>query len=241
MSRGLLLFLFFCLVLTVVCVVGASVLGPHKLDFVFHKARSTEPFVMIGLSHADFEGQEFAFEQELSASLTELGGKLSWGGKVVEVLEGRINDEWSAVVLSQYPSRTEFIKQFTDSNFKPPFGLVVKQTGQSLMLAAAPVKVFDMQSGVYFLEFMQFSENEILPQSYLSPDQVLPSGAQGVWQAAINPVSAGEDQEWQYVKMTGFENRLALNTWLNNLENKTQAALRQRYYRNYVSLVVAPW
>ena len=238
MNRGALLFLFFCVVLVVSSAVGALVLGKHKLSFIFHDGRSSEPVVMMSFAHADLQGGVSAFYADLDVLLHESDAERLWSGRVTSVLHGREQDAWSVIVLSRYPSRSRFIKQYTRSSYELPFGISVAQQGQPLLMAAEKESAFEFNAGIYLLELMQLAPEHAAQEQHLVSEQIVAEGVQSVWLASLNPLSGSSDQEWQVVKMTGFKNRQFLNDWLDNIERKTEASLRQRYYRRYVSLVV---
>jgi len=107
-------------------------------------------------------------------------------------------------------------------------------------LAASPEQAFDGHSKVYFLELMQMNElvNSSRPYKPSTVNAAPVPRVQNVWSASLNSLSEPVDQDWQYIRMSGFESRQALNIWLDNIENKTHASLQRRYYRQYVALVV---
>jgi len=240
MSRGPFRFLIFCVILLMVTSAGALLLGFNKLEFLFHPDRSTEPFVMLGVAHTEDVGDITGFQSELDVLMQEAEGEVLWSGKVVSVLKGREQDNWSAIVLSLYPNRSAFIKQYTKKSFIPPFGRTLSNQGSSMMLAASPEGKFDNSSEVYFLELFQLNstnENSQITNTAGTEALLIP-GVQNVWIASLNPLSNAEGQNWQHVRMTGFVNRQSLDLWLDSIESKTEASLRQRYYRHYVAMTV---
>jgi len=240
MSQGLFRFLIFCVSLLTITVIGALALGENKLQFLFHPERSSQSFVMLGFAHVDMREQAETFESEMFSLLENAEGEALWVGQVFSVLEGREADNWSAIALSLYPSRSAFIKQYTKDSFTPPFGISLQNQGASMMLAASPDLAFEENAQVYFLELMQVNELMDSASSFRPSitETALVAGVQGVWTASLNALSGDAGQNWQYVRMTGFESNQALRFWLDSIERKTEASLQQRYYRRYVALIV---
>lgn len=240
MSRGLFRFLIFCVSLLVVGIAGALFLGQNKLQFLLHPERSSQEFVMLGFANAEVQGHSKTFNSELHSLLLEAEGEVLWSGRVVNVLKGLEADNWSALAFSLYPSRSAFIKQYTKDIFIPPFGVALPNQSLSLMLAASTDQSFVSPAQVYLLELFQPNAGGENGTAHVMPtsESLLLLGIQDVWTATVNPLEGAADRDWQFVRMTGFESREALTSWLDSIERKTQASLQQRYYRYHVALIV---
>ncbi len=244
MSRGLIAFLGFLVVLSLLLGLVAYVLGPNVLAFVFHAERRTEPVVIVNL--LDFADTEHAdayhtrFERPAAALIGALGGKEIWAASASDVIHGGVLDGWSALQLVGYPSRAAFIELVTSSDYRALLDVRRDALKRDAVLSATPALEFDLQGtqaqAVRFLIGAHDDSIEAFDKKWLAEETQMLARHEGklIWRARLNPLVAAPEQRFGEMLVYGFVDAAHRDKWANDAQRETLQTLQRRLFRRDV-------
>ncbi len=244
MSRGLIGFLGFLVVLTLLLGLVAYVLGPNVLAFIFHAERRTEPVVIVNL--LDFADAEHAeayrtqFERPAAALIGALGGKEIWQASASDLIHGGVLDGWSSLQLVLYPSRATFIELVTSSDYRALLDARRDALKRYTTLSATPALDFDLQGteaqAVRLLIGAHDDSIDAYDAKWLAEDDQLLARHEGklIWRARLNPLVAEPEQRFGAMLVYGFVDAAHRSEWAADAERETLQTLQRRLFRRDV-------
>ncbi len=244
MSRGLIAFLGFIVVLSLLLGLVAYVLGPNVLAFIFHAERRTEPIVIVNL--LDFADTEHAdayhtqFERPAAALIGTLGGKEIWAASASDVIHGGVLDGWSALQLVTYPSRAAFIELVTSSDYRALLDARRAALTRDAVLSATPAREFDLQGTqaqvVRFLVGARDDSIQSFDTKWLAEETQMLDRHEGklIWRARLNPLVAPPEQRFGEMLVYGFVDAEHRDEWANDAQRETLHTLQRRLFRRDV-------
>ncbi len=244
MSRGLIGFLGFLVVLVFGLAVVAYLLGPNVLAFIFHGERRTEPVVIVSL--LDFADAEHSdayrtqFERPAAALIGALGGKEIWQASASDVIHGGVLDGWSSLQLVAYPSRSTFIELVTSSDYRALLDARRDALKRDAVLSATPALDFDLQGteaqAVRFLIGARDDSIGTYDAKWLAEDEQLLARHSGklIWRARLNPLVTDPEQRFGEMLVYGFTDAAHRDEWATDAERETLQTLQRRLFRRDV-------
>jgi uncharacterized protein (DUF1330 family) len=244
MSRGLIGFLGFLVVLVFGLAVVAYWLGPNVLAFVFLDERRTEPVVIVTL--LDFPDAEHAeayrtqFERPAATLIGALGGKEVWQASASDVIHGGVLDGWSSLQLVGYPSRSTFIELVTSSDYRALLDARRAALKRDAVFAATPTVDFDLQgTGAQAVRFLIGAHDDSIAKydsKWLVEDEQLLASHEGklLWRARLNPLVTEPDQRFGEMLVYGFTDAALRDEWAADAKRETLQTLQRRLFRRDV-------
>ena len=120
-----------------------SGIRPNKEQFLELMNTPDEgPVVMLNLlkfKPRGGQGEYNKYGDSVSKMVEERGGKILWMGKVDQTLIGDIDaNDWDAIALVQYPSRTAFIEMATSEEYDKAHEHRESGLERTVLLACTP-------------------------------------------------------------------------------------------------------
>jgi uncharacterized protein (DUF1330 family) len=244
MSRGLIAFLGFLVVLSLLLGLVAYVLGPNVLAFIFHAERRTEPVVIVNLlDFADAQASDAyhtQFDRPAAALIDALGGKEIWAASASDVIHGGVLDGWSALQLVGYPSRAAFIELVTSSDYRALLDARRNALKRDAVLSATPALAFDLQGtqaqAVRFLIGARDDSIQSFDTKWLVEETQMLERHEGklIWRARLNPLVAAPEQRFGEMLIYGFVDAAHRDEWANDPQRETLQTLQRRLFRRDV-------
>jgi uncharacterized protein (DUF1330 family) len=106
---------------------------------------NNEPFVMLNLLKFKSNGgaEKYArYVKESNPYVEEVGGKMVFLGKPVELLNG--SEDWDLVMLVQYPSRANFLKMANNPGYIEIHKIREEALDRAVLYSMDPLKYKDL-------------------------------------------------------------------------------------------------
>ena len=115
MSRSLVAFLIFCLLLAVVTGGVVWYVGPTLAGIVVDEAKREQPYYLLQLlpARAAEPGAAASYRSRFAELAAEDGGRVLWLGGKVEVMEGSVLLDVAGLQLVEFPTGADLVQMFT--------------------------------------------------------------------------------------------------------------------------------
>ena len=121
MSRPLVGFLLFCLILGSIAGLVGWWVGPTVLSLALDDKQRNEPYHLlhfVALKPDERETYVRVYQTPMQQLVIDDGGQLLWQADTLRLVEGSVRDEWSQVVLARFPRAAEFVQMITSSQYR---------------------------------------------------------------------------------------------------------------------------
>ena len=237
MSRPLVGFLLFCMVLGGIGGLVAWVVGPTLVALALDDEQRNQPYYLLHFSaveSGDWEDYMRAYQEPMQHLVIADGGQLLWQGETLQLVEGSVRDEWTQVVLARFSRAAEFVQMITSSQFReisaanPVARVVVGIREDPGDLAEDAVVV------LYLFRLDETAESQGMTRQMVNLDQY---GGLIVWETPIS-VIAGEVEDWDQLIALQFATAERAESWLRDPASITERAIAKRNMQQVVILLV---
>jgi len=245
LSRSLLGFLTFCVLLGLATAGVVWYVGPTLAGIVIDESRREQPYLLLQLlpRAAVVQGPETpSYRARFVALAAEDGAALVWQGGETEVVEGSVRLDVAGTQLLRFETGADLVQMLTSSAYRAlraGFGdIPVALLGS----AEPPAELAADRASVIVL----YHRAEHAPGNPLgSPGEdgwlrlVPKHGGTLRWQAPVAPIRAPE-RAWNRVLLLQFPDALAAQAWLEDPATVTEQAIADRHLDELTVLLVQP-
>ncbi|HEX7035534.1 MAG TPA: hypothetical protein VF210_07155 [Pseudomonadales bacterium] len=243
MSRSLVAFLIFCLLLVIVTGGVVWYVGPTLAGIVVDEAKRERPYYLLQLlpARAAEPGAAASYRSRFAELAAKDGGRVLWLGGKVEVMEGSVLLDIAGLQLVEFPTGADLVQMFTGRAFRDLENDVGAALPRHLGTSVAPRELAPDAATVAVL-YRAETEDGNPPlgkpgeRGWLA---LLPSYHGEVrWDAPVSSI-AGRSP-WNRVLLVQFPDRAAAEGWLADPITATERAIAGKAVDEMVVLSVQP-
>lgn len=219
-SRSLLAFLLFVLLLAVGAAATLWWAGPAMVSLALDEERRASPYYLL---HLLDEAEPGAYFQTFGGLLREEGAQLLWRGSLKSLRAGRSRDEHTDVALLEFGEGSAVVQMLTSGAYRS------LTRDRAVVLLGTPEPPGPIASDetllLWLIELGTNTDPAVLEGLAGSAAE---QNGQVVWSSPVS-VLAG-DRSWNYLILLAFPDTRALEAWLDDPETVTERSLSRRYY-----------
>jgi len=236
LNRSLSLFLVFLLVLVLLGGIGTWYLGPAVVSLAVDEDRRDSPFYLLHLTAIPGGAESSPFRSELTELVTADGGQLLWRAATIQLLEGRVQDEWQNLQLFEFARGGDFVQMLTSTGYRQLRAAHPLLLRLALGTSEAPDGI--VSSGAAVLSLFRVDEDSA---EFARGARELASNLEQfegslIWEAPL--VDLDGDVGWNRVMVFEFPRVDAAQRWVRDPTTMTQRALIKRGTSGMVTLIV---
>ncbi len=228
MSRGLVTFLVFLVLLVGGFAAVTWLVGPTMISLALDEERREAPYYLVHLLDAPDTSGYF---QRFGPLLREDQGQLLWRGGLRALHAGRSEDELTDVALIGFDAGAGLVQMLTSSAYRD-----LTAGSQPLLLGTSQAPGPIAQDETLVLWLLEASEERTAAE--LEPLAATAGSYAGqlIWSTPV--VMLGGDRPWNYVLLLAFPDGEAVSQWLEDPGTSTDRALGRRHYLSEAMLEI---
>lgn len=244
MSRSLLGFLLFCLVLVATTAGVVWYVGPSLAAIVIDGERRENPYYLLQLlPAAAVTGNvgDPSYRARFVTLAAEDDADLLWQGGRAEVVEGSVLLDVAGAQILEFPTGADLVQVLTSTAYRALDDAVGRRSVRFVGTARAPLALAPDLASVVVL-FQVDEASGPLPLGRAGEGgwlKLLPEHGGSVrWDAAVDVI--GSDETWNRVLMLQFPGVAAAERWLGDPVTVTERAIAAKDVDALTALVVQP-
>ncbi|MEM8769062.1 MAG: hypothetical protein AAGE43_16565 [Pseudomonadota bacterium] len=220
MSRGLVTFLVFLVLLVGGFATVTWLVGPTMVSLALDDERRETPFYLVHLLDAPDASGYF---QRFGPLLREEQGQLLWRGGLRALHAGRSEDELTDMALIGFDAGAGLVQMLTSSAYRQ-----LTDSTRPLLLGTPQAPGPIAQDETLVLWLLEASEERTAAE--LEPLAATAGAYNGqlIWSTPV--VVLDGDRPWNYVLLLAFPDGEAVTRWLEDPGTGTDRALGRRHY-----------
>ncbi|MCZ6619639.1 MAG: DUF1330 domain-containing protein [Gammaproteobacteria bacterium] len=239
MSRPLIGFLLFCVILGGTAGLAAWFVGPAILSLALDEKQRNEPYYLLhfaALKPGVKEDYTRAYEAPMQRLVVADGGHLLWRADMLQLVEGSVRDEWTQVVLVRFPRAAEFVQMITSSEYRH---ISAANPVERVVVGIREVPDDLARDAVIVLYLFRLAEAAAdgfrgMARKMVNLEQY---GGLVVWETAISMIE-GKTENWDRLIALRFETVERAESWLRDPVSVTERAIARRNMQQVVVLLL---
>ena len=210
------------------------------VSLAFDEERRNSPYYLLSLvAEPEMAGgsASSAFRAALAERVSADGGQLLWRGTTIQVVQGRIEDEWQHVQLFEFSRGGEFVQMLTSTGYRAILNTHAELNRLMLGTGDAPDGIVAQGASVFGLYSVGEGDSLEFAQGVRELAGNLGEfNGKLIWDA---PVAGLErDVQWNRLLLFEFASVAAAEDWLRDPATVTQRTLIQRATTGVVTLIL---
>jgi hypothetical protein len=243
-SRSLLAFLTFCLLLLLVSAGIVWYVGLTLTGIVFDAERRDSPYFLLQLLPLEYVepgGEADSYRARFIGAAAEDEGRLTWQAGRVEVTDGHLRPNVDAVQLLEFTSGGSVVRMLTGDRYRELKAALSPESVHLLGSSQGPLELAADEATVVVLyrhraDSAQAPLGEPGKSGWLT---LLPRfGGSIGWDAPLEVIRGGS--VWNRVLLLQFPDAQAAEAWFGDPVTATERAIARRHVDSMVVLLARP-
>ncbi len=239
MSRPLVGFVLFCIILGATLGLAVWWVGPTLLSLALDDEQRNEPYYLLHFAAVTPDEREVyrsAYQARMRQLVIDDGGRLLWQADTLQLIEGSVRGEWTQVALARFAEGAEFIQMITSSQYRQISAANPVERVVVGILEAPGELAPDSVIVLYLFRLDEAAANEfpVMTHTMVNLEQY---GGLVVWETGVSVIE-GEGENWNRLIALQFDSVAQAESWLRDPASVTERAIARRNMQQVVMLLL---